>query len=66
MARGTIAREPIEPLARMIHGALTEAGMLIATADDPPAARAEVGASVLRFLGRLRCVPPAEPESRQS
>jgi AcrR family transcriptional regulator len=55
MARGTIQREPIEPLAHMIHAVLTEAGMLIATADDPAAARVEVGASVLRFLGRLRC-----------
>lgn len=51
---GLIERQPVEPLAHLILGALIEAGLMIATADDVECARAEVGASVERLLNGLR------------
>jgi len=49
-----IERQPLVPLAQMLNGALTEACVLIADADDVAASRAEVGAVVLRILEGLR------------
>ena len=49
-----IEPQPIEPLAHMLLGALGEAGMVIAEADDVPAARAAVGESLDRLLRGLR------------
>src|SRR3954452_16332381 len=43
MNAGVIERVPLAPLAQMLHGALTEAGLVVAGADDPTAAREEVG-----------------------
>ncbi len=54
---GLLDPQPIEPLAHMLLGALSEAGMVIAQADDPPAARAAVGASLDRLLRGLRPQP---------
>jgi AcrR family transcriptional regulator len=51
---GTIDPQPVEPLAHLVFGALTEAGLLIARAEDVEAARAEVGASVQRLLEGLK------------
>jgi AcrR family transcriptional regulator len=51
---GIIEEQPIDPLAHLVLGAMAEAGLLIARADDPRAARAEVGASVERLLEGLR------------
>jgi AcrR family transcriptional regulator len=51
---GVIERQPVEPLAHLILGALIEAGLMIAYADDVESARAEVGASVERLLTGLR------------
>lgn len=51
---GQIERQPVGPLAHMLLGALTEAAMLIARADDVTAARKEVGESVARLLDSLR------------
>ena len=53
MASGLIDTQPVDPLAHMLLAALNEAAMLVAQADDPSAARAEVGASVDRLLARL-------------
>ena len=53
MAEGSIAEQPIDPLAHMLLAALNEAAMLVALADDPASARAEVGAAVERLLTRL-------------
>jgi AcrR family transcriptional regulator len=47
--RGEIADQPIAPLARMLVGALKEAGMAIAVDPDPAKARAEAG-DVARLL----------------
>jgi AcrR family transcriptional regulator len=54
MEEGVLDPQPVEPLAHMLHGALNEAGMHIARADDVQAARAEVGASVFRLIEGLR------------
>jgi AcrR family transcriptional regulator len=54
MDAGLIEKQPLEPLAHLLFGALTEAGLMIARAEDVEAARAEVGASVERLLEGLR------------
>jgi AcrR family transcriptional regulator len=51
---GYIEEHPVEPLATLLLGALTEAGLAIARAEDPEAARAELGASVARLLEGLK------------
>ena len=56
MESGAIARQPLAPLAHVMMGALDEAAMLVARADDPDAARAEVGATlhgILEALARI-------------
>lgn len=55
MMQGTIEREPAAPLAHVLIGALTAAGLLIAYADDKLKARDEAGSAVLRlFMGLER------------
>jgi AcrR family transcriptional regulator len=51
---GLIAAQPVEPLAHVLFGALTEAGMVVARADDPGAARADMEAAMDRLLDGLR------------
>jgi AcrR family transcriptional regulator len=51
---GWMESQPVRPLARLVHGALIEAGMYIAAADDPAAARVEVGESLRRLVEGLR------------
>ena len=51
---GLIEAQPVEPLAHVLFGALTEAGMVVARADDPGAARAEMEAAMDRLLDGLR------------
>jgi AcrR family transcriptional regulator len=46
---GQLARQPVRPLAHVLIGALDEAAMVIATADDPKRARREIR-QVLRRL----------------
>jgi AcrR family transcriptional regulator len=54
MDAGLIERQPVVPLAHLLLGAIDEGAMLIARADDGGTTRAEVGASVARFLDTLR------------
>jgi AcrR family transcriptional regulator len=54
MDAGLIDQQPIEPLAHMLLGAMAEAGLLIAHAEDAKAARAEVGESLDRLMQGLR------------
>ena len=49
-----IERQPIDPLAHMLLGAMNEAGLYIARAQDERAARAEVGRSLARIVEGLR------------
>ena len=51
---GLIEEQPVDPLAHMLLGALSEGGLVIARAEDPLTARAEVGASVERLMRGLR------------
>lgn len=51
VASGAIEPQPVEPLAHVLVGALDEAALYVALADDPVRARTEAGA-VLRRLVR--------------
>src|SRR3954454_13432044 len=51
---GAIAEQPVRPLAHVLMGALDEAGMLVARAEDPEGARAEVGRTIDTLLAALR------------
>jgi AcrR family transcriptional regulator len=59
MHAGVIRPFPLRPLALMLTGALGEACLYVAEADDPVAAREEVGALVLDLLSGLRVTPAA-------
>jgi AcrR family transcriptional regulator len=54
MAAGLISAQPVEPLAHVLFGALTEAGMVVARADEPRTARADMEAAMDRLLDGLR------------
>ena len=54
MDAGLIEPQPVTPLAHLLLGAIEEGAMLIARADDWGLTRAQVGASVTRFLETLR------------
>lgn len=54
MDEGVLQRRAIDPLAHLLTGALGEAGMLVAHADDPARARAEVEPELLALLDGLR------------
>jgi hypothetical protein len=47
---GQLARQPTRPLAHVLIGALDEAAMAIATADDPKRARREIGQVLHRLI----------------
>jgi AcrR family transcriptional regulator len=64
MDAGLIEQQPVEPLAHLVFGALTEAGLVIARAEDVGATRAEVGASVDRLLEGLRVEPATRSAAR--
>ena len=55
---GRIMPQPARALAHVLLGALDEAAMVIARADDPKAARAEMGQTVRRLLEGLRGPTP--------
>jgi AcrR family transcriptional regulator len=56
MEAGLIVEQPVDPLAQTLLGAITEAGLYVAGADDVGAARSEMAAVVRRLLEGLR--PP--------
>ena len=51
---GLVEDQPLEPLSHMLLGAMQEAGLLIAHAEDSAAARREVGDGLVRILRGLR------------
>ena len=53
MEAGRIERQPVRPLASLFVAALGEAGILVATAEDPEAARAEVQHAVESLIDGL-------------
>jgi AcrR family transcriptional regulator len=54
MEAGQIEAQPVSPLAHLLLGAIDEGAMLVARASDDGETRAQVGASVGRFLEALR------------
>lgn len=50
---GQLAEQPVRPLAHVLIGALDEAAMVIATADDPTRTRLEVGQVLHRLIGAM-------------
>lgn len=58
---GELRDQPVRPLAHLMLGAMGEAGMVIANAADPVAARAEIEPALLGLLEGLRV--PAESGS---
>jgi AcrR family transcriptional regulator len=58
MEAGEMARQPVRPLAHVLIGALDEAAMLVARADDRAAARAEVGATLGGLVEALSRIEP--------
>jgi AcrR family transcriptional regulator len=50
---GSIGDQPVRPLAHVLMGALDEAAMYVARADDRGVARAEMGATLARILDAL-------------
>jgi AcrR family transcriptional regulator len=57
MDAGAMERQDVRPLAHLMLGALGEAAMLIAHAEDPEAERRAVEPAVLSLLHGLRAVP---------
>jgi AcrR family transcriptional regulator len=51
--RGVLAPQPVRPLAHLLMGAMAEAAMVIANADDPAAAREEVEPPLIALLEGL-------------
>jgi len=54
MEAGLIEEQPVEPLAHLMLGAIGEAALVIARAEDPGVAREQVGDSLSRLLLGLR------------
>ena len=54
MDEGLLAEAPLDSLSHLMSGALTEAGLTLARADDQQKARAEVGDLLWRLLSGLR------------
>src|SRR6478609_4861566 len=55
---GAIRPQPVRPLAHVLMGALDEAAMLVARAEDPEAMRAEVGGTLDSLLAALSAGKP--------
>ena len=51
---GLIEDQPVDPLAHLVIGALSEAAVVIAHAEDTRAARAEMGTALERLMTGLR------------
>jgi AcrR family transcriptional regulator len=54
MEAGDIARQPVRPLAHVVVGALDEAALYVARAEDRATARAETTAVLQRLIAGLR------------
>ncbi|MFE9328794.1 TetR/AcrR family transcriptional regulator [Nocardia sp. NPDC052278] len=53
VAAGILADQPVAPLAELLYGALVQAGLAIARAEDPPVTRRLMGEAVDRLLSTL-------------
>ena len=61
MTAGVVRRVPLRPLSLLLMGALTEACLAIAEADDPTVTRAEVDDLLATMLGAFRVPGPDAP-----
>jgi AcrR family transcriptional regulator len=57
MHAGVVERQPLRPLALMLTGALSEACLYVAEAEDVNTARDEVGALMRNLLSGIRIAP---------
>jgi AcrR family transcriptional regulator len=57
MDAGYLEQQPVEPLAALVFGALGEAGMFIARAEDVDGAREAMGKTVARLIEGLKPHP---------
>src|SRR5947208_1774523 len=62
---GEIAAQPVTPLAHVLMGALDEAAMVVARAEDPEAMRVEVAATLQTLLDGLRLQAPKRASGRR-
>jgi len=53
MEQGEVRRQPVTPLAHALLGALDEVAMYVARAEDPRAARREVGETLAGLVRGL-------------
>jgi hypothetical protein len=53
MQAGELDPAPVEPLAQVLLGALTEAAVVVATSPRPRVARREVGETIDYLLDRI-------------
>ena len=58
VAEGVLEPQPVEPLAHLLSALGTGAALYVAHAEDPEAARREVGTCSERFLSGLGVHPP--------
>jgi AcrR family transcriptional regulator len=63
---GLIEDQPVDPLAHLVIGALSEAAVVIAQSEDTQAARAEMGAAIERLMLGLRVDPGATRSGTQA
>jgi AcrR family transcriptional regulator len=54
IAAGLVEAQPVGPLARVLFGALSQAGLMVARAEDARAARTDMEAAMDRLLDGLR------------
>ena len=54
MDAGALRRQPVEPLAHILLASMGEAALMIASADDPRAAREEVESTLVGLIEGLR------------
>jgi hypothetical protein len=54
MEAGDLARQPVRPLAHVVVGALDEAALYVARAEDRASARAEMTGVLERLISGLR------------
>jgi hypothetical protein len=54
MEAGDLARQPVRPLAHVVVGALDEAALFVARAEDRATARAEMTGVLERLVSGLR------------
>ena len=66
MEAGLIEEQPVDPLAHLVIGALSEAAVVIAQAEDTEAARAEMGAALERLMAGLRVDSGSRPATRSA